>query len=43
MKLRTLVLILAALVGLCVYAAGNYIDFARQSNAQVMRQIERGE
>ena len=32
MKFRTLLLCLAVLVAFCVYLAGNYIDFAKESN-----------
>lgn len=32
MKFSTLIFCLALLVGFCVYLAGNYIDFARETN-----------
>ena len=37
-----LIIGLALLVSICVYAAGQYIEFAQQSNAQIVRTIERG-
>lgn len=43
MSLKTLILCLALLVGFCVYLAGNYIDFMRESNRVTINHALEGE